>query len=405
MEKETEFLKAWQKQINLHIDIVSCLLAKCSSISKDYVKSKEDDQKEIFNIFHIISDLYYRENFHSDIISFFLNPKEKHGGGCVYLNTFIEMLNKKGKNNINWKYIDSNDYQDAIVTREEGTSDSRIDILIKSETAKKAIIIENKINNAADMRRQIPRYYYYVQNSYIVDAIVYLPLDIQKEPDRTGWSQEDENNVKPLFVKIPAYDKSGEINLVKDWLQPSILLANDLDVVSTLRQYSVLIKKLNNNIMDKIVLEKFYKELLQDDNFQTAQSIRNMMSELPAYLADRICDKYRNGNSYAPFSKVDRWSSNCCYFEKAPLKDNQTISIDIYCSESGYNLILFCRDNQLSEEDFDLLKQNANIFQKFQKTVNIGKYVTHFDFFDENGMCAFIDKILEELRNLYSQNK
>lgn len=396
MEKEIEFLKVWQKQINQHIDFVSRYLNDCSSISKDYIKSKEDDQKEMFNVFHIISDLYYRENFHSDIISFFLNPKEKHGGGSSYLNAFIEMLNKKGKN------IDSNNYLDAAVTREEG----KVDILIKSDISKKAIIIENKINNAGDMQRQIPRYYDYVaQNTYIVDAIVYLPLDIHKKPNTDDWTQEDKDNVNPLLVIIPAYDKSGSINLVKDWLQPSILLSNELDVVSTLRQYSVLIKKLNNNIMDKIVLEKFYKELLQDDNFQTAQSIRNMMSELPAYLADRICDKYRNGNSYAPFSKVDRWSSNCCYFEKAPLKDNQTISIDIYCSESGYNLILFCRDNQLSEEDFDLLKQNANIFQKFQKTVNIGKYVTHFDFFDENGMCAYIDKILEELRNLYSQNK
>ena len=137
---------------------------------------------------------------------------------------------------------------------------------------------------------------------------MYLPLDIHKKPNTDDWTQEDKDNVNPLLVIIPAYDKSGSINLVKDWLQPSILLSNELDVVSTLRQYSVLIKKLNNNIMDKIVLEKFYKELLQDDNFQTAQSIRNMMSELPAYLADRICDKYRNGNSYAPSSKVDRWS-------------------------------------------------------------------------------------------------
>ena len=55
MEKEIEFLKAWQLQINQHIDIVSSLLDKCSSISKDYIKSKEDDQKEMFNVYHIIS--------------------------------------------------------------------------------------------------------------------------------------------------------------------------------------------------------------------------------------------------------------------------------------------------------------------------------------------------------------
>ncbi len=320
-----------------------------------------------------------------------MNPKEKHGGGSVYLNTFIEMLNKKGKN------IESNDYQDAEVTREEG----KVDILIKSDISKKAIIIENKINNAGDMQRQIPRYYDFVtQNSYIVDAIVYLPLDIHKTPNTDDWIQEDKDNVIPLLVIIPAYDKSGTINLVKNWLQPSILLSNELDVVSTLRQYSVLIKKLNNNIMDKIVLEKFYKELLQENNFQTAQSIRNMMNELPEYLSERIFEKYKN--IYKPFSKVDRWQQHaCCFFDKAPINENQTISIDIYCSESGYNLRLFGRDNELSEGDFEFLKQNAGIFHVFQKN-GTATYATHFDFSDENGLYSFIDQILEELRSLCS---
>lgn len=396
MEKELEFLKAWQRQINQHIDIVSSLLDKCSSISKDYIKSKEDDQKEMFNVFHIISNLYYRENFHSDIISFFLNPKEKHGGGSVYLNTFIEMLNKMDKN------IDSNDYQDADVTREEG----KVDILIKSDISKKAIIIENKINNAGDMKRQIPRYYDYVtQNSYIVDAIVYLPLDINKTPNSDDWTQEDKDNVNPLLVIIPAYDKSGSINLVKDWLQPSILLSNELDVVSTLRQYSILVKKLNNNIMDTIVLKKFYEELLQKDNLQTAQSIRNMMNELPAFLADRVYEKYIYNNSYTPFSSVFRYSNNCCVLEKAPINDNLTISVDIYCGEFGYDLRLFCRDRELSEKDFDTLKQKANVFQMFQKTENKGNYVIHFDFFDETRLYFFIDQILQDLKSLCLQNK
>ena len=116
--------------------------------------------------------------------------EKKNGGGSSYLNAFIEMLNKKGKN------IDSNNYLDAAVTREEG----KVDILIKSDISKKAIIIENKINNAGDMQRQIPRYYDYVaQNTYIVDAIVYLPLDIHKKPNTDDWTQEDKDNVNPLL--------------------------------------------------------------------------------------------------------------------------------------------------------------------------------------------------------------
>lgn len=399
MEKEIEFCKAWQQQINQHINIVSGILAKCSSISKDYVKSKEGDQREMFNIFHIISDLYYRENFHSDIISFFLNPKEKHGGGSYYLSAFIKMLNKKGKN------IDSNDYQDAEVTREEG----KVDILIKSDISKKAIIIENKINNAGDMQRQIPRYYDYVaQNSYIADAIVYLPLDIHKTPNTDDWTQEDKDNVNPLLVIIPAYDKSGSINLVKDWLQPSILLSNELDVVSILRQYSVLIKQLNNNNMDKIVLEKFYQELLQNDNLQTAQSIRNMLNEIPAYLALRIQEKY--SMACYPFSKIWIYRSQDAVFEGAVL-DNAYFKMDIWCYEHGYDVVFWTPNDQTSckkitDIEFSNYIRNIKSLNDFviseESKFRCNK---HFDFFDESGMYAFIDQILKELGSICSQNK
>ncbi len=393
MEKEIELLKTWQLQINKHIDIVSGLLNKCSSISKDYIKSKEDDQKEIFNVFHLVSDLYYRENFHSDIISFFLNPKEKHGGGSVYLNTFIEMLNKKAKN------IDSNDYQDVEATREEG----KIDILIKSNTTKKAIIIENKINNAVDMQRQIPRYYDYVtQNSYIVDVIVYIPLDIHKKPSIDDWTQEDKDNVNPLLVIIPAYDKSGEINLVKDWLQPSILLSNDIDVVSTLRQYTILIKKLNRNIMDNIVLEKFYKELLQKDNLQTAQSIRNMMNEIPKYLAFRIQEKF-SGNC-SPFSKIWIYSNNDAVFEGA-IVNNVYYKMDIWCFEDGYSVQFWAPNDKsydkISEELFSNFIEGPTSLKGFViKEEDKLRCEKHFSFFEEDKLYEFIEKILEELKSL-----
>ena len=113
MEQETELLKVWCHKINEHIETVSNYMTKCSPISKEYRKSKEDIQKDVFNVFSLVSDLYYRENFHSDIISFFLDTQEKHGAGNVFLDAFIQMLNKKGKS------IDSNYYRDAVAIREK----------------------------------------------------------------------------------------------------------------------------------------------------------------------------------------------------------------------------------------------------------------------------------------------
>lgn len=399
MEQETELLKNWCQKINEHIETVSNYMTKCSPISKEYCKSKEDIKKDVFNVFSLVSDLYYRENFHSDIISFFLNTKEKHGEGSAFLESFIQMLNKKGK------IIDSSNYFDAVTIREEG----KIDILIKSETTKRAIIIENKINNAGDMYRQIPRYYDYVtQNHYFVDAIVYIPLDSKKEPYKGDWTDEDKEKINPLLIITPAYDKSGGINLVNNWLHPSILLSDNLNVVSTLRQYSSLITKLNHNIMDTIVLDKFYYEVLLEnkDNLEIARSIRGMLNEMPQYLSRRIFEKYRYNNRYKPFSKVDLWndkSNYCVFFEKANIKE-MPITIDVYCGDYGYELRLFMRGAIFAETDFDQLLEKVKSLSKFQKQIedngNCRGVCRDFGFYDEEKLYDYIDALLEELKTI-----
>ncbi len=394
MEQETELLKDWCQKINEHIETVSNYMTKCSPISNEYCKSKEDIENDVFNVFYLVSDLYYRENFHSDIISFFLDTQEKHGAGSAFLDVFIQMLNKKGMS------INSNYYRNAIAIREK---EDRIDILIKSESAKRAIIIENKINNAGDMWRQIPRYYDCVAPNYTVDAIVYLPLDIRKEPNKGDWSNEDKERVNPLLVVIPAYDKSGKINLVNDWLHPSILLSDNLDVVSTLRQYSNLITKLNHNIMDTIVLEKFYNELLQADNLKTAQSIRNMLNELPGYLAARIQMKF-SGNCF-PFSKIWIYKSQDAVFEGAILH-NVYYKMDIWCYEHGYDVLFWWNpDNQaynrITEEEFLQFVNSINSLSTFEiNPQSKHQCVKHFDFSDEVGLYSFISELLGELRSL-----
>ena len=394
MEQETELLKDWCQKINEHIETVSNYMTKCSPISNEYCKSKEDIENDVFNVFYLVSDLYYRENFHSDIISFFLDTQEKHGAGSAFLDVFIQMLNKKGMS------INSNYYRNAIAIREK---EDRIDILIKSESAKRAIIIENKINNAGDMWRQIPRYYDCVAPNYTVDAIVYLPLDIRKEPDKGDWSNEDKERVNPLLVVIPAYDKSGKINLVNDWLHPSILLSDNLDVVSTLRQYSNLITKLNHNIMDTIVLEKCYNELLQADNLKTAQSIRNMLNELPGYLAARIQMKF-SGNCF-PFSKIWIYKSQDAVFEGAILH-NVYYKMDIWCYEHGYDVLFWWNpDNQaynrITEEEFLQFVNSINSLSTFEiNPQSKHQCVKHFDFSDEVGLYSFISELLGELRSL-----
>lgn len=388
MTKELELINGWQNTVSVHFAAISQLLDSCHPICTEYDKSKQAMQVKSFNVFTIISDLYYRENFHSDIIRFFLAPTENHGEGSLFLTTFISMLNKLGRR------INPQDYCDAVVVREEG----KIDILIKSEINKKAIVIENKINNAGDMPRQLPRYYDYLSPYYSIEAIVYLPLQRSKLPDMSDWSEKDKSNVCPLLRIIPAYDKSNIINIVNDWLIPAAKNVKNTEVSSVLRQYINLIKILNINIMDTVILEKFYHELLQKDNMKSAQSIRNMMNELPNYMAQRIQDKF--GARCHPFSKLWIYGNHDAVFEGA-IVDSIYLKMDIWCYESGYDVLFWSpEDKNASENDFNLLINSIKSLDGFvAKESSKNQIIKQFKFEEEGCLFSFIKALLEELNN------
>lgn len=393
MDKEIQVLQEWIRIINTHKKSVSCFLESSHSICNEYERVKQQQKDNQFNIFSIVSDLYYRENFHSDIIRFFLDTQEKHGYRDIFVNLFISMLNKTGKS------IDPSNYYDAVAIREEG----KIDILIKSETSKRAIIIENKINNAGDMQRQIPRYYDYVSPNYIIDAIVYLPLDRNKQPDKSDWSEKDKENVdnkdvnKKLLIIIPAIDEIHRVSLVNNWLIPSELAIDNIDIISTLRQYSQLIIKLNTSIMDTTILEKFYKELKVGDNLKTAQSIRNMLNELPNYLAIRIKEKFESCCS--PFSKIWIYKSTDAVFEGALIR-GLYLKIDIWCYENRYDVLFWAREED-DETVFYKIVSDINSLADFTKKIDTkNQIIKHFNFNDEEGLFVFIDSILHEMRKL-----
>lgn len=386
-KKDISLLQRWQHVVDAHEKSIKGFLNLCKPICFEYEKSKLQACSESFNVFSLVSDLYYRENFHSDIIKFFLDTKETHAQGSIFLEQFIKMLQQRGQK------IDFQDYQDATAIREEG----KIDILIKSENSKHAIIIENKINDAGDMPRQLPRYFDDITQNYHyqIDSIVYLPLDFSKSPDMFDWTETDKANVCPLLNIIPAYDKS-RINLVDNWLKPVQEITNDIDVLSTLRQYSKLIRKLNANAMDIVILEKFYEEIKDGNNLKTAQSIRNMLNEIPQFLARRIFEKYRN--ICAPFSKVWIYNYRDAVFEGANIL-GQYIKMDILCSEEGYEILFYSpEDHQPDEAAFDEILSKVKSLNGFRPVLDQKCRLTNnIDFTDEAGLIAFIDEILVEL--------
>ncbi|HNW91076.1 MAG TPA: PD-(D/E)XK nuclease family protein [Bacteroidales bacterium] len=306
---------------------------------EDFIKSRYDEEllkvKQLkdssdpgFNIFTLISDIYYRENMHSDVIKEILDPVGKHKEGGKFLRLFIEFINsainieKKDKEiQINYKnYLDN-----VWIDREAG----RIDIAIKTDNhtndhKKHAIIIENKINDASDTNNQIPKYYSALKtDKFEVDAIVYLTLNQTKEPDRSTWDKELNANyiedIENKLISIRAYDKSTQTapDLLDGWLVKCINESDDPDNKSILNQYYKIIKYLTKNKMDANYYEKldvFLKDN-KDKKYDTVVlSVYDAVRNYPNYIIDKLIRYYRSDSNCDPFKKVGKYYQEPLFF-------------------------------------------------------------------------------------------
>lgn len=365
-------------------DIISDFLSNSilNSLSERFEEIQKEDSDVGFNVFALTSDFYYRENFHSDIIAAFLDPKAKHNEGNRFLDAFIDMLNIKISKTTTTKLIRKDYYENALVEREK----HKIDILISTTLINKphCIIIENKINNAPDMQNQIPRYYDIACNlGFEVDAIVYLPLDIRKTVDKKSW-QSTNGNLNDLLINIPAYDSSiDEVNLVSHWIEPLIGVTNNIDCMSLLRQYAKLIKSLTPQMIKNSTMEKLYKSIIEDANLtEQAKRFIDMMKNLPDTMANNL---RRRLNNLSSRPRVFKWQSNNCVVEFNIEGVNSQIYIYTQLdSEKSYKVCI--RENYVWITD--------DIRKEFILQEN-GSLERFFSFGQENDVFDTVKRIIE----------
>ncbi len=349
IKKLTCFNDRWGNLCENHVNALNVLCTTTNQICKDYCEAQKQHEPLGFNVFTLVSDRYYLENYHSDILNAFLDPNGGHHENSLYLNLFIEMLGLAPQH-----------YRGAMVIREE----SKIDILIKNNVTQRAIIIENKINNALDMINQLPRYYEKLtQEGYLVEKIVYIPLDNSKRPDSSSWNTDTKDKVMSLVTIIPAVAiKHDELSITK-WIEKSILSSNNIDNISILRQYLKLIKFLRGRTMDYIIMEKFHAELLKNDTLQNAISISNMLHDLPNYLAYKIHARY--SNRFSPFTKLWIYKSTDTVFEGYKFNGYE-FKCDVWCEKDKYN-VYFWEQNSNSICDIKNMFSSLDSLKNFSQ--------------------------------------
>ena len=357
-----------------------------SNLEKENIKRYEDilekqGAKLNFNIFDIITDKWKRENLHSEILKFLLENYEE------FFDNFLDFIEIKNKE----------EYSNSEITNEE----AKIDILIKSEN--KAIIVENKINEAPDQNEQLARYYKKVKYEYKkeVEKIIYIVPSENKNPNEQTFGKDEKikKEINDRFIKIKGFDGS-ENDLVscleksRDKLKANLeKTKNNLDSENFhklffINHYIEILKRTGAGDMSEVEL-KFFEEIMEKyktdkDIFKKIKYIGEMYNNLL-----EIKNKYISENI-----KAEDWGYNkeggywSCSYTFPYGKNNFHLEIDTYDIFKIY--ICFYDDKDKINDKKNILSKALNK-EDIDKTIGSG---LELDFPDElDKLSDLVDKI------------
>jgi hypothetical protein len=378
------------KMINEEVKNLFNFLIDFQCIYNKIEKHKREIKNNIndFNIFNIISELYYRENFHSDLI-YSLLLDSIHDNGKDFLFEFINVLNLKCKININL-----NDFKSPVLSKEK----DKIDIRIRDNISKKSIIIENKINDANDTYRQLPRYLLNEKNNgFDVVGIVYLRLTKAKTPNTLDWTANEVLEIKKVLIFLDVFEEN-EVNLVTNWIQNCQNITKNKDVLSTLNQYSKLLLQLRHKKMNQEISKEFYKKILQKDNYSKARSVETMLNELGHIRALNTMENLVAFETLFNKKNVFQYDKKFrLKYENSRIK-NLDIIVDIV-SENDFTKVYFAYKDDQSQRVLDIIEHN---YKKEIIQINDKLILINFKFPDDE--MELLDFLLMLFKNLDQLN-
>lgn len=399
-ENSISLIDTWNEIKSDHLEKINDLVAYSIPLKNELNRYRTKKRIKQLNVFKLASSFYYRENFHSYIL-YGLLSKNENPEAAIFLSKFIDFIN------IGRSFqIDKSDFKNVIVHREK----DNIDLRIRDESSKKSIIIENKINKAVDQFRQIPRYLKNEEDQkYEVVSIIYLNLIKGKTPSKSGWKDQEKEKIKKLIQIIPATG-IGTKNLIDDWLKPLSYTSELLDSISILRQYINLLNELSGKKMNSIILSKFYQTILEEERYETALSIRNMIEDLGEFRAMKVKDDFIeqatifNNVEVFPWGKKLRlWRTK---FTNCNLKGLNLIFELVYSNKST-KVELYDNDNRNLEkvDKVKVLLDDLNIIDLF--TLNSDKrYIKTFKFpTEEENLNEFISNLLSKFSSISNSKK
>ncbi|MBN9299983.1 MAG: PD-(D/E)XK nuclease family protein [Filimonas sp.] len=365
--------------------------AKLLSLQKELTDKKTEDS---FNLFELISTQYRRENLHSDIIAFLLDPSANHNQGISFLDSFLNIPDLL-KNSQEPFFNEG----DKIEVKREWF---RIDITILNHRSKQAILIENKINNAADMPKQLPRYHdILIGQGFSISSIVYIIAKTYKKPDTSEWTEEEKTVIQKLLHILPAYDLENP-DLYNSWLHICNTRCKDTELSTLLNHYMRIIKKIGETTMNKEIMEQFLQKMREGDNYSNAYSFVDLLSDLLAYRRDKIVATFKQGS--LPFERIGPWN-NVAVIDRWYMNKNE-FAIDIVIEKDGYSFQFFdrnyCDSTLAADADNPALSILIEIGVSNSFVENRGRYKKEFKFpCEENELYLFTQEFINKIQKQF----
>ena len=363
------------------------LIKVLEEVKDIHTSIKEASKNRPYHI-NVIDELHANENAHSRILNKLLSyPK---GSEYPILQSFVRKLH-------NW------DKEIVINTPSFSNELERIDCLIE-EKNKYAIIIENKIHDAADQQNQLEKYLDKVRTHDIPNEhiwVVYLTRDGRKVPESYSLTEKAKKIVGNRYT--PLNYRFDILPWLREDVLPSCMIKEEW-LISAIKQYIDHLEGMfqerkddekYNNTMKEIINKQFKLENLTDKDVfnklleeekrieKVRDSIRNYRMTIDKRIIDTftlITKNYYNQEKfkkYGNFKIVDchkdeegyyqilpeKWPS-CIHLEWVPfgmkqLLNDKSLTIVLHIEGSANDEKLKrLKDNICNDPDYQKIPKN-----------------------------------------------
>ena len=271
--------------------------------------NEKEEKGEGFNFISFISRIWgIGETKHSQILGFFLNPRENHGQGGLFLKLFLKKLG------FDITAFEPNDWAVEVEQRSNGRD--QIDILIQSRRLGISIAIENKSNGAKDQSHQLYRYWesaiYNFHNRDKEKAldpkhsrVVYLPQwGIPSEQTRTRPKDYKESYPEKLALE----EQGGIIscwtyyNHIVKWLNSCVeAMGRENNIVKQLVKNYIEYWN-STNSKNTYYMNTLEKELKTKEDWLTMGEAANTMNNLRTRWAEDFSNQLASIECHSDFS-------------------------------------------------------------------------------------------------------